>query len=394
MNKEINLFDFAIKIDTNSTDLKRQSTTISKFLSIKEFMQQDFPEQEYLVDKLIPFGGITILSASPASMKSFLSEYISYCITSEIPVFDTFKSQKVAVLIVDLENLGSLVQRRLNSIDKDIRDKEIYIFNRSKVDQFNIEDKQILNEILDIIKQKDIKLVVFDSLIRIHRRDEDKSTDMSIVFEKIKQIQDLNCTVLIIHHNRKKGFNSRTNAESMRGSSDIHAIADSVIILEKDNDNQNIIKVTQEKNRNGENYPSFEIEAIFGEDRIDFIYKGDSVIKPTKQFKAEESILKIIKQNPEGISRKEILEYIGEDIGRNTVDNVLKKIESDTQSSIKIRYGNKNSKIYYLENTASLFPSTIHDTENRETEITTNDSILEDIREIFEIESIETYKKL
>ena len=392
MNKEVSLFDFAIKIDTKDIDLKKLSSEskLSKFLSIKEFMQQDFPEQQYLVDKLIPFGGITILSASPASMKSYISEHIADAVVSETPVFDTFKSQKGAVLIIDLENMLYSIQKRLKNIDKDIEKKGIYLFDRRKVDQFNIENKEILNEILEMIKEKNIKLVIFDSLRRMYQGDEDKSTDMARVFEKVKKIQDLDCTVLIIHHNRKKGFNGKTNAESMRGSSDIHAIADSVLIFEKDDNNKNIVKITQEKNRNGEDYPPFEIEAIFEENKTTFIYKGEPLIKPTKQTKAEESILALIKENPSGISRKEIQDSL-DGIGRNSIDSALGKLISDSESNIKVRSGNKSSKIYYIDNSASLLPDTIYREGNRETEIAPNDHLLEDIEDIFEIESISDF---
>ncbi len=173
-------------------------------LPIKDLMAKQYPAQKWLVDKLIPASGITILSAEPGSYKTYLLLEAALAVVSGRPLFGQFDTTKTGVLMIDMENGEALLQQRLRELGTpDNEDLPIYFASRREftVDKENIE-LAILN-----CKAYDVGLLMIDSLVRVHQGDENTAGDMAKVFEMLRQIADEGIAVLITHHNRKPGSN-------------------------------------------------------------------------------------------------------------------------------------------------------------------------------------------
>jgi hypothetical protein len=103
-------------------------------------------------------------------------------------------------------------------------------------------------QLLDTIKGNKIQLVIIDTFVRVHGMDENDNSKMSALYGSFKQIKQLGCTVLCLHHNRKTGTDSNVAHEQMRGAGDIAAQADTVFSISK-KDSTYTLKTT--KNRHG-----------------------------------------------------------------------------------------------------------------------------------------------
>ena len=99
----------------------------------------------------------------------------------------------------------------------------------SKLDSETFVDKLIAEA-----KDKQIGVIMFDSLRSMHVLDENSSKDMQVVMDKLKKIARENITVVFTHHHRKKGmFSKNDDADASRGSSAINAAIRGHLSLEE-----------------------------------------------------------------------------------------------------------------------------------------------------------------
>ena len=107
-----------------------------------------------------------------------------------------------------------------------------------------------MRQSLETIKPR---LVIMDSLIRMHRGDENDAGEMAKFFASLTKLrQEFSCAFLITHHLRKRTQATRLNnisRDRLRGSSDISAYADTVIGIDRVEDR---LVLGQLKNRDGE----------------------------------------------------------------------------------------------------------------------------------------------
>ena len=87
---------------------------------------------------------------------------------------------------------------------------------------YDFENKDKLRELGKMVQYYKPCLVVFDTLIKFHQRDENSSTEMTIIMKRIRQLANLGPAVLVLHQ-----LNKTENArKGGRGSNEIQASAD------------------------------------------------------------------------------------------------------------------------------------------------------------------------
>ncbi|MGA2910490.1 MAG: AAA family ATPase [Candidatus Microgenomates bacterium] len=307
-------------------------------LSLGSILSTKFPPISWLIDKLIPQEGLVALSGTPGSYKSWLSQQIAISITKGEALFGKFPSNSGGVLVIDKENSNSLIQKRFKLLGAN-GELNIYFLNRD----FFVEDDSLINEVCKFVSEKQIKLVIFDSLIRIYKgKDENNSNDMAFVFSRLKQIQAYGTAILFTHHNRKQSFFSKkTTAESMRGSSDILASVDSALAVEA---NEGIIKVTQTKLRQDMPISPFKLKVDSVTDRVSFIYEGEIDEEKEKVEKAKDDIYTLLAEGEK--SRTELQEAFKGIYGMKTIDGALDYLKDN---GVKTRFGDRGKKYFSLE---------------------------------------------
>lgn len=171
------------KLNMAMTSIAPLVTTESKFssISIDELLEKDFPLQRWVVDRLVPLNGLTIISALPSSYKSWFSLMLAIKVAGGKMLFDTFATEKMGVLIVDEENHESIIADRATML-LELDGLNIRIVSRKG---FILNDRNVTDLITEA-KSYDVGLIIFDSLVRIHNQDENKATDMNQVFMQLQ----------------------------------------------------------------------------------------------------------------------------------------------------------------------------------------------------------------
>jgi len=309
-------------------------------ISLSTLLKMEFPENEWLVEKLIPRNCITIISGYAGSFKTWMALQIAISTAKEENLFGTFPCSKTSTLIIDEENYIRELYKRFNALSAD-SNLPIYIMNQKN---FKLTDDVELRTILEICKDKNIGLIIMDSLVRMHDRDENDAKQMAEVFSFIKKLCKAGISVVLLHHERKdmSGYTS----QRMRGSSDIYAAIDSHISIRKDKDCPEKITLEQTKLRCAKEVKPFELIVEENDDRFSFRYVGQEQGKNKWEIISNE--IKDILSGGERMSKQDIVEKVKQenDFGEKAVKNVLNHMI--TKGELREEKGLKNTKICCL----------------------------------------------
>lgn len=319
-------------------DKARKAT--GEFMTLQELMLNVYPESSWVVDKLMP-EGLTILSAQPGSYKTWLMLDVAISVASGSPLLDTFDTTQSGVLMIDEESSERLLQQRLQLLESDV-DLPIYFKIGTN---FKLDDVQV-SDIIKRCKKDNIKLITFDSLVRIHDKNENDAVQMSDVFAKVKRFMHEGINVLIAHHNRKGGTGENPGQE-IRGSSDILAAVDCHLSLSVKRDfGKKILRLNQTKLRSSEELEPFEIEVLKDEESVDFVYVGISDDVESKRDKIAKSVLDILSDS-KVLNQKDILATLEESdnkVNAKTLRIILKRMQEMGQIAAN---NGKGSEILY-----------------------------------------------
>ncbi len=253
-------------------------------ITISELLTQTFDDVEWIVDGLIPAESIVILSGQPACYKTWILLEFAIQIAQGLPVFKHFDSEKTGVLIVDEESGARLLQKRIKSMWTSVcGDVPIHILSYAN---FSVKENTI-EHLIRYSQEKGIGLVIFDSLVRIHKSDENDASGMSRVFSELRRFNKANISVLLAHHHRKRSKDGikMDQSQEMRGSSDILAAVDSHVAVTKRDGH---VVMQQTKMRYREEVSPFKVNIISENESFAFEYGGeiDEINDKKSDFKA------------------------------------------------------------------------------------------------------------
>ena len=333
------------------TNAKNQNLTAFHFsaphktLTAKQLLELKLPQIIWLIKDLLPAEGFTALTAPPYSYKSYLTEYFALCLATQTKVFNQFETTKSSILIIDKENSKLLIQDRFKKLGLE-GDPQIYLLDDP--DSFSLANDESLSWLIQFVLEKNIKLLILDSFVHIHKGDENDSIAIASTFEQLKKIP---CAILFIHHHRKTiKFFTGTLLESIRGSSDIAAELTSHIAIDIV---QTGIKITQGKNRWGQLIKPFIVTPLITEDSIKFEYGGEVEEETLKSERAKNLVISYLQQYGES-ARQIILQVLSEEIGRNSIDQALRQME--TEKLLKIRYEGRSKYFSLSPDVPTLSP--------------------------------------
>jgi RecA-family ATPase len=325
---------------------KQQNKLINKnnpleITSSKALLKTNF-DKEWIIKDLLPADGLTILSGRPGNFKTWVTLYFAICISEGSSVFGVFKTKKANVLIIDEEDSGVLIKDRLEKLG--IK-KETEI-NLSIMIGFKADNEEKMNVLIKEIQKRNIKVVIIDSLIRIHSGDENSAKDMANLFTQISRLKKAGVTVLINHHHRKSQNNQDSDSQSMRGSVDILAALDCHMMINK-KDNDLIIKQT--KNRYQPEIKPFTITPTKTDNGINFDYKEGCQENIQERNNNIEVVLSLISKQEKPIAQDELAKELEGVIGKNKLWEILKTLEETKKISPIVKEKNKK---YYIRNPA------------------------------------------
>jgi len=334
-----------IKNILESLDEKRDN--MLGFQTLGNVMTKDFGPIDWIVDRLIPADSFSVISGDPKNYKTWLTMEIAIRVSQGIPFLGHFGTAQCPVLIVDEEDPERVVQNRFKMLGiEKTANLPIYYLNKS---EFDITNKKHLAQLLNYIAEHKIKLVILDSLVRMHRGDENSSRDMSAVFRRISAITRLGVSVLATHHHRK-GAEKSDSPQNLRGSSDIGAGVDAHLIVVHEKE-EGLLYINQPKLRMDEEEKPFVVKIVKLEnDGVRFEYVGKDNRKQEKLETMKDQLMEIFQGSEIEMTVKEILEKLPMDSSPALVRTALRELDGN---GLKSKKGKRGQLFYSLQTTGT-----------------------------------------
>lgn len=216
---------------------------------------------DWCISPLLPKEGIGIIAGAPGHGKSWMLLDIATDVSLGRPWLGKFEVQAGRVMYVDEESTKGLLRHRLRKllafkgVDAEQLRIDFYIGEGlSLSDPASVE--QFSNKV-DTVKPG---LIIMDSLIRVHKAEENNATALAQTFGVVKKIiRDFGCAVLFADHLRKPSAFSSGPEQEFRGSTEKLAAIDCGLIIHRVGEN---LLLEQAKARYTEPIKSFEFKIV------------------------------------------------------------------------------------------------------------------------------------
>lgn len=312
-------------------EIEKEELTPAGWEVIKgnNLLKMELPEPEFLVEKLIPRAGISILSGNPSSGKSWILLELAKCVGSNRMLFEKYKTKEIRTIYIDEESPKTEIKRRFEMLNP----APITLLDFMPMNGFKIDNGEQRKTLLDFCDWRGYKLVIFDSLRDIHSLNENDSTEAQKLIDYFREFTRKGITIIISHHQRKEGFSvwqKESPTQALRGSSAILGGIDCLLMVEKaeETPEKMAFTITQAKLRQGKNLEPFKVNLIEEEGIMRWEYKGEIELEAKKVELAKESILKFLEEGEK--CRKEIIEaLIPLYFSKRTIDRAIRELKDE-----------------------------------------------------------------
>lgn len=320
-----------------------------------ELVSGDLEPIDWLVEGLIPAQGLVVIGGDAGEGKSWLAEYIAGCVAAGKPVLGQFSITQGPVVYVDEESHSSLLKRRLQKLAAglEVPDDIPVTFLVQRGVKIDTEDG--LEDLLSVLEGEKPRLVIFDSLVRVHSANENVAGEMAKVMAAFREISRRSgCAVVFTHHVRKRSMFNRAS-QRLRGTTDIRAAVDGHIHLHPTSDTTRKL-VEHEKSRFSQPLEPFQIEIVDDEaGTATFLrYLGPGEAGPgeaprRRREVAKELIVEMLDPE-ESMTRQQIIALCRGQAGERAVGDAL--IELDAERVLVREVGERGQHIYRLAQTS------------------------------------------
>lgn len=339
-----NKFDFYAnknrkeQIETGTADRQVETEIENEWtpaISLMELLNKNFPEKKWTVENIFQRGTINQLSAPPQQWKTWLTQYMAICIATGEKVFGNFSTDKQNVMMVNEEDPEFDVKERLSLILGEIKDLPVYVHAEKGI---KLEGKTV-TKLIEEAKEKEIGVIIFDSLSVIHNADENSAKEMGLVFEQMKRFSRKGITVIFTNHHRKKSMKKWEKddiQEQTRGSTVINAVPSGHITCEeKIQDGNHFIIIRQAKLKGAKKIDPFSVKIEISDTKIGFSYECKHEESLDAATRLRNELYEIIQKSETWLGIKDYAEMVGK--SESPVRDQIKALLTDKHIQDKTR---------------------------------------------------------
>lgn len=205
--------------------------------NMEELLSRPEPPISWLIESLWVDKARGFIAGQPGIGKTWLALEMMFSVSTGQPCLGKYPVQQGAVLLVEEESSTMNLARRIHCMarGRGLLNSDLKSFHHVTRQFLKIPKHE--KEIIAFIKAHKIKLVVFDSLRRLHGVDENSSEKMQPILDSFGRINiEGETSVVLIHHLAKGGKEDKHAPknvfEKMRGTSDLWAWRDCIIGIE------------------------------------------------------------------------------------------------------------------------------------------------------------------
>jgi hypothetical protein len=196
------------------------------------------PERRWLIEDLWADQAVGIIGGEPKCGKSFLALDLLVAVASGAPCLRRFAARRRGpVLLYAAEDALHVVRTRLEGICRaaavSLRDLPIHVITAPSIRLDVATDRHQLQTTIADLQPV---LLVLDPFVRLHRIDENASSEVAPLLAYLRELQRRFALAVVLVHHARKGAGRVRGGQALRGSSELHAWGDSNLYLRRIDD--------------------------------------------------------------------------------------------------------------------------------------------------------------
>lgn len=288
----------------------RQEAPEFRWISGKELGAMEFPEEEWLIDRVIYKEGFCFVYGTEGVGKSFVTLSMAQAIADGKDWLGQFKVSKASkVLFIDKENPKPMLAKRI---------KNMGIFNENMFwleypERLQLADNkgeisEFAKNIASKVEREGISLIIIDSFVDLMVGNENSAADTQVFFDTLRTLIPKKAFIVLHHENKPSQGVFRSDSHRARGSSNINAQTVTQFRLEAVAKSKIDLTLKQTKARDAQKLDKFMIRMV-----VEPVSEGSEETKVTG-FEYVGVVAGQIEDSKTAEARKIIIEAISEEL--------------------------------------------------------------------------------
>lgn len=196
---------------------------------VAEYITWQIPRPQFYVQDILPKGGVLLLYGSPKIGKSWLAEYMAFCISLGIECLG-FRTEQARTLIAQFEISPIAYAWRLRDMARNFQLQPQMLYETSPGLTY-LEDEENYNRLAAAIRPYQPKVIILDCLAACFGGDENNSKDIARWIEKVNMLKSEHEASVIIVHHTNKNILSTSSVDRARGHSKLAGWVDTLVYM-------------------------------------------------------------------------------------------------------------------------------------------------------------------
>jgi len=268
------------------TNTVSKNPPASGVLSLGELLLQQPAPQPCLIEPgLLPPQGIFFCGGEPKVGKSLLVANLAFCLAAGSSRAGFHVSACHRVLMCQFELPVDQFAARLTGMRRSIgmaADGNLFVDTRSA--GHLLSSPAGLNHFLAAARSAAAEVIILDPLYSAHDQDENDTRAMAALCQSLLRLRDASKAALIVVHHVRKSIGRNEIGSAFRGSSALHAVGDSYMLLTRPSPQLNTVELRFQFRYAPSQLPRF---LNLDPDSLWFIAAGQAPTSDTARHKVE-----------------------------------------------------------------------------------------------------------
>lgn len=208
---------------------------------VSEYIHWNIPRPEYYVQDILPKQGVMLVYGSPKVRKSWLVQYMAFCIATGTE-FLGFNTTQARVLMAQFEISPIAYAWRLRDMAQHFTVQE-QMFYETSPGLMYLEENETFNRFSAAIRELHPKVIILDCMAACFGGDENDGGDVARFIEKLSLMkQEHEASVVLVHHTNKSMQNN-TSVDRARGHSRLTGWVDTLVYMAEQPSAHNTVQV-------------------------------------------------------------------------------------------------------------------------------------------------------
>ena len=196
---------------------------------VASYIRQNLPRPQFYIQDILPKQGVMLLYGSPKVKKSWLSEYIAFCISLGVDCLG-LRTEQAKVFIAQFEISPLAYHWRLKDMAQHFELQDNFLFEASPMLLY-LDEEENFNRFMASLGNIQPKVIILDCLAACFGGDENNGEDMARFIEKMSILkQEFDASLIIVHHTNKQDMVS-SSVNRARGHSRLAGWVDTLVYL-------------------------------------------------------------------------------------------------------------------------------------------------------------------